>query len=41
MALVRSLASYCSATMISQTMWDVKDVRHRCEVRYTKNGISR
>lgn len=36
MALVRSLVSYCSVTMISQTMWAVKDMRHRCDGAATR-----
>ena len=31
MAVFRSLVSYCSVSMISQMMWAVKDVRHRCD----------
>ena len=30
-AVGSSLVSYCSVAMISQMMWSVKGVRHRCE----------
>lgn len=36
-----SLVSYCSVTMISQTMWPVKDLRHRCEGTATHSWKTR
>ena len=30
-AVGSSLVSYCSVAMISQMMWSVKDMRHRCD----------